>query len=264
MKYHPPRLLAHAGTFFTLALAHAIAATVTFEDVPLGSPNGPSGVWNGQAGTGGLNIGGANFNNSYTDYGGGFYSWDGFTYSNHTDTNTPGYGNQYSAYPGAGAGGSSQFALGYSGAIIHIGLADLSGKGAYLTNTTYSALSMLLGDDFAKKFGGVSGDDPDFFKLIISGYAGGSATGTPVEFYLADFRFTNNTQDYIVNKWTYVDFSSLGTVDEIRFGFESTDIGMFGINTPTYFALDNLTAVPELGSILLVLLSGLCLFNRRR
>jgi hypothetical protein len=36
--------------------------------------------------------------------------------------------------------------------------------GAYFTNTTYAALSMLSGDSFAKKFGGASGDDPDWFK----------------------------------------------------------------------------------------------------
>jgi len=264
MKYHPLQVLAQAGTLFSLALAPAIAATVNFENVPLGNPNGPSGVWNGQAGSGGLNIGGAGFNNSYTDFGGGFYSWDGFAFSNHTDVTTAGYGNQFSAYPGTGAGGSSQYALGYSGATISIGLTDLTGTGGFITNTTYAALSMLNGDGFAKKFSGVTGNDPDFLKLTISGFAGGIAAGTPIDFYLADFRFADNSQDYIVNQWTYVDFSPLGTVDEIRFGFASSDVGMFGINTPTYFALDNLTAVPEPSSILLVFLSGNCLFARRR
>lgn len=264
MKYHPSRVLAHAGTFFTLALAQATAATVTFEGVPLGNPNGPSGVWNGQAGSGGLGISGANFSNSYTDFGGGFYGWDGFAYSNRTDATTLGFSNQFSAYPGSGAFGSSQYALGYTNAIITINMTNLAGKGAYLTNTTYAALSMLSGDSFAKKFGGASANDPDYFKLTISGFAGGSATGTAVNFFLADFRFTDNTQDYIVNQWTYVDFSALGTVDEIRFGFESTDNGMFGINTPTYFAMDNLTAIPEPGSLMLVLFSGACLFTRRR
>lgn len=267
MKYHQSRVLAQAGTFLTLALAQATAATVTFEDVPLGNPNGPSGVWNGQAGTGGLGVEGARFNNSYGTFPGGFF-WSGFAFSNHTDKTTPGLDNQFSAYPGTGAGDSNQYALGYSGAIINIGLTDLAGKGAMLTNTTYAALSMLNGDMFGKEFGGISGNDPDFFKLTINGFAGGSPTGTPVDFYLADFRFTDNTQDYIVNQWTYVDFSSLGTVDEIRFGFESSDTSTFPfgtfINTPTYFAIDNITAVPEPGSILLVLLSGACLFNRRR
>lgn len=264
MKYHPLRVLALAGTTFSIALTAAKAATVTFETVPLGSPNGPAGVWNGQAGTGGLGVEGAAFNNSYTNYGSGFYGWSGFSFSNHTDNTTAGNGNQFSAYPAIGAGGSSQYAIGYSGAIINIGLTDLTGKGAMITNTTYAALSMLNGDSFAKAFGGTSGDDSDYFKLTISGFNNGIATGTPVDFYLADFRFTDNSQDYIVNQWTYVDFSSLGTVNEIRFGFESSDVGMFGINTPTYFALDNLTAVPESGSMILTLLGGTCLLRRRR
>lgn len=264
MKYHPSRVLAQAGTSLIIALASASAATVTFEGVPLGSPNGPSGVWNGQAGTGGLNIDGANFNNSYTNFGGGFYSWNGFAYSNLTDTTTAGFGNQFSAYPGSGVGGSSQYALGYSGAAINFGLTNLTGTGGFITNTTYAALSMLNGDSFGKKFGGASGNDPDFFKLTISGFAGGNATGTPVDFFLGDFRFSDNTQDYIVNQWTYVDFSPLGTVDEVRFSFQSSDVGMDGINTPTYFALDNLTAVPEPSSLMLIFLSGACLFVRRR
>ncbi len=266
MKLTSPRVLATAAsTLLTLAFtASTHAATITFESVPLGSPNGPAGVWNGQAGTGALGVDDAVFSNSYTDFGGGFSSWDGFAYSNLTDTATVGFGNQYSAYPGGGAGGSSQYAIGFDAATISFGLTDLSGKGASISNTTYAALSMLNGDMFAKKFGGVSGNDPDFFKLTLSGFAGGAATGTFVDFYLADFRFVDNSQDYIVNSWTNVDFSPLGTVDQVRFSFSSSDVGGFGINTPTYFALDNLTAVPEPSALALLACGGIALAVRRQ
>ena len=48
-----------------------------------------------------------------------------------------------------------------------------------LTNTTFAALSMRDGDAFAKQFGGVSGDDPDWFLLTIDGLdAGGASVGS--------------------------------------------------------------------------------------
>ena len=118
------------------------------------------------------------------------------------------------------------------------------------------------GDGFAKKFGGVDGTESDFFRLTIHGYAGGLSTGT-VDFYLADFRFGNSGQDYIVDEWTFVDFSALGSVDELRFSFASSDVGAFGINTPLYFAMDDFLAVPE-PSTLLASLAGFGLLLRRR
>ena len=60
-------------------------------------------------------------------------------------------------------------------------------QGAWITNTTYAALSMLNGDGFAKKFGGDSGNDADWFLLSISGT--NSAQSNRVDFYLADYRF---------------------------------------------------------------------------
>lgn len=267
MKPNNTKRLIAAGALFCSANLFTDglkAAIIDFETVPLGAPNGPSGVWNGQSGSGNLPINGATFSNTFTDFG-SFTAWTGFALSNLTDTLTPGFGNQYSTFAGAGAMGSSQFALGTSGAAITFSETDLTGTGALITNTTYAALSMLNGDTFAKRFGGASGNDADFFKLIISGYTGGIATGGFVEFYLADYRFGDNSLDYVVDDWTYVDFGALGVVDEIRFGFESSDSGMFGINTPQYFAMDNLTAVPEPGVTMLGLLGcvAACGYRRR-
>ena len=108
-----------------------------------------------------------------------------------------------------------------------------------ITNTTYAALSMVHGDDFAKKFGGETGDDPDFFLLTIEGVdAADSSVGT-VEFYLADFRFADNSKDYIVEDWTTVDLSAISAAVELKFSLTSSDVGSFGMNTPTYFAADN-------------------------
>jgi hypothetical protein len=114
-------------------------------------------------------------------------------------------------------------------------------EGFYVTNGTYPYLSMLEGDGFAKKFGGESGDDPDFFLLTIKKYLGGELGADSVNFYLADYRFEDNSQDYIVEEWTYVDLSTLGNADSLQFTMSSTDNSMFGMNTPAYFCIDDLT-----------------------
>ncbi len=237
------------------------ASTFTFEDLPLGNPGsdgstpyGNSGTyfWNGSNTAGGFTAGSpagtATFANSYnTDFG----FWSSFAYSNTTDTTTAGFTNQYSAFAGMGAGGSANYVIAYppggEWAVNFSNPLDFTGGGLSLTNTTYAALSMRDGDTFAKKFGGVSGDDPDFFRLTIEGWSGAVSLGT-VDFYLADYRFADNSLDYIVSDWAFVDLSVFGTdVSKLTFGLASSDTGVFGINTPTYFALDNIVAVPEPG-----------------
>ena len=113
-------------------------------------------------------------------------------------------------------------------------------EGAWLTNTTYAALSMRDGDAFAKQFGGPSGADPDWFLVTITGYDGDESPRGTVDFYLADFRFEDSVEDYIVDQWTWVDLVGLGPVSAIDFALSSSDNGDFGMNTPAYFALDGL------------------------
>jgi hypothetical protein len=118
-------------------------------------------------------------------------------------------------------------------------------SGFYATNCTYAYLSMKNGDMFAKKFGGTTGNDPDYFKLLIWGEKqDGSKTDT-IEFYLADFRSNDNSRDYIVKNWRWVDLSKLGKVKKLRFNLASSDAGKWGMNTPAYFCLDNLTIIPD-------------------
>lgn len=191
------------------------------------------------------------------------HSWSGFVYSNKTDTTTAGYTNQFSAYtkdaangnPG-GYNGSANYAISYvaldyaggtydpipSTACI-TGSSSTGINGFYITNTTYAYLSMTNGDGFAKKFGGTDGSDEDWFLLTIKGMdKNGAYTGT-VEFYLADYRFSDNTKDYIIDEWTWVDLTSLGEVVVLEFSLTSSDTGAYGMNTPAYFAMDDLSII---------------------
>jgi hypothetical protein len=92
---------------------------------------------------------------------------------------------------------------------------------------------------FAKKFGGQSGNDPDYFLLTVKAFLGGNRKADSVNFYLADYRNSDNSKDYIVNTWKWLNLSSLGLVDSLEFILSSSDNGTFGMNTPAFFALDN-------------------------
>jgi hypothetical protein len=250
---------------FALMLNPAMAAVVTFETVPLA----PQSYWNGSDNSGGITLDGTTFTNHFTDWGGGSSSWSGFAISNTKDTATADYTNQYSACTGGGAGTSANYAVGYystydvtASNVTFASLTDLTGQSAAFTNTTYAALSMLKGDGYAKKFGGVSGNDADWFRLTLTGYAAGVLTGT-VDFMLADFRFTDNALDYIVHDWQQVDLTPLGSVDEVRFSMASSDNSHGAMNTPSYFAMDNFPAVPEPSAWWLAL-SGIGLLARRK
>jgi hypothetical protein len=248
------------------------AATLDFEDLGQNLPIGPNDFYDGRSAydpndedATDFSSQGATFNNDFDDFGGGC-CWQGWSYSQTDDTGTSGPGNQYSAIPGAGVGGSATYGVGFAGGVVGTtGLVTITldqastVSGAWITNTTWGALAMLQGDDFAKQFGGASGTDPDFFALTISGYdTSGSLTGA-IEFLLADYRFEDDSEDYVVVDWTFVDLSGLGVVETLDFTLESSDTDFGFINTPSYFALDDLVIVPEpaSGSLLLLGLGAL-------
>lgn len=196
----------------------------------------------------GFNDGAAHFPCVYdTAYGG---TWTGgFAFSNKTDSVHSGYTNQYSAKAGIGYNGSSKYAVYFQGYGAPVKVKETSGSvfnanGFYINNSTYAYNSMLKGDAFpAKKFGGATGNDADFFKLTVRGYRNGVLKPDSVEFYLADFRAANNTQDYIVRDWRWVNLMPLGTVDALTFSLSSSDNDpLYGMNTPAYFCMDDFTA----------------------
>jgi hypothetical protein len=172
-----------------------------------------------------------------------FDYWEGWALSADTNTTTPGFLNQYSVRFGKGANASTTYAVGYvyNPAIIR-NTGDALNRpmtGFYVTNTTYTYLSMRDGDAFAKKFGGETGNDPDFFKLTIKKFHQGVFGPDSITVYLADYRFTDNAKDYILGEWQYVDLSVLGRVDSLQLSLSSSDNGAFGMNTPAYMAIDN-------------------------
>lgn len=178
------------------------------------------------------------FSNAYNE---AFGSWTGMAYSKSTATdfsmNTY-LVDQFNSTVGHGVDGSAQFGLAYSeGTITVKGSAEGENvKGCYITNNTYAAAVIENGNDYSKKFA-----TGDYFKVIFTGKKADETTAS-VEFYLADYRSEDASKHYIVKDWTYVDLSSLGKVVSLSYAFESSDKGTWGINTPTYFCIDNLGA----------------------
>lgn len=229
------------STFALLSSAALHAQTVsTFEALSLSKPTDTSYINFSMPGTDVGFTDGLVYFPSVFDSSGGYYFWSsGFSYSNWTDSVSSGFSNQYAAKTGAGYAASSKYAVAY-GQKNYINLvAAAKGKsveGFYITNSTYAYNSMRDGDAFAKKF---NATDKDSFCIDIYGYLAGVKQPDSVRFYLADFRHTDTTKNYIVKDWQWVNLSSLGKVDSIRFVLSSSDNGAFGMNTPAYFCMDN-------------------------
>jgi hypothetical protein len=197
---------------------------------------------NGSDGSGGFSSGQVFLPN---DYSSDFDAWTGWALSSKKDSTSAGFQNQYSCIAGSGAAMSNTYAVGYAFDPIVARLSndssDLLINHIMINNATYPFLSMRDGDAFSKKFGGPTGSDPDFFLLTIKGFSGGELTSDSINFYLADFRADDPNDDYLVQEWTEVPLSSLGQVDSLSFSLSSSDVGIFGMNTPAYFCIDNIS-----------------------
>jgi hypothetical protein len=243
-------LLATTALGAVLAAATAQAQVVIdFQDLPLTTPqayyNGNPGTLSpGQSVTQPWVSGSVSFANTFgiDEYGGYTYPyWSGFAYSNVVDTTTNSFENQYASFPGGGFGGSSIYAVAYSDAASLTLPQPTTVTGFRIANTTYAALTMANGDGY-----GFTNPLPPggWFRVTATGKLGGTVTGS-AEYYLADLR--GGSPPGILATWDWFDLSSLNTVDRIDFAFTGSDVGTFGLNTPAYFAMDNLTvaSVPE-------------------
>ena len=110
-------------------------------------------------------------------------------------------------------------------------------KAAGSTRNGRESQSKRLG---VKKFGGETGNDPDWFKMRVTLLASDDKPLGTVEIFLADYRFDDNVKDYISNAWTRIGLGSFKNAASLVFELESSDTGQFGINTPAYVCLDNI------------------------
>ena len=118
------------------------AAIATFDDLSLGAGS----YWDGSDGSGGFSSGSAYFSNNYNAT---YMSWDGFAYSNISDTTSSGWTAQYNAITGGGQGGSANYAIGFDplasgfGTELPTMTLNTAGivDGLYVTNNNYAYYS---------------------------------------------------------------------------------------------------------------------------
>jgi hypothetical protein len=271
---------AGAGVLVVGQPARGEVLTVDFEDVSLGDAAYLDGSYTDQAlddpapqgGGSGRSRAvpfvsrGTSFANWYDR---DWFAWTGFaiTSVNNPIPSSPVYENQYSAAAGPAFAGT-RYAIAYQSSyglapVIELPL-GYDAASIRVTNTTYTSAVIRAGSaPYARQFGndpatpGGETSYPDVFSVTFTGYAGGNATGSvlgSVEFLLADYRFADDSQDFIVDDWREVNLSALAGARSIGLSWFSTDTstydGITYINTPTYLALDNLSlvAVPEPGT----------------
>lgn len=221
-----------------------------FEDLPMPA----EGYWNGSDLSGELQqeeAWGTTINNYYAEFSSSIFTFEnvytpdwasfkGAAYSAMTDTLTEGYMNQYSAIAGEGFQGSKQYALLFDeGAAFRVnyeeGYTHQTLKSVMVCNGTYTYREMRDGG-YCEKFA-----EGDWFKVVFVGYKGETKTGE-VEYYLADFR---EGKRFINNNWEYLDLTNLADADRVEVTFDGSDKGDYGLNTPRYVFIDNLTVVQE-------------------
>ena len=217
----------------------------------------PAGAnyWKGVPGSAGDSVFSTSISNNtisfinQNDSSSGINFWSGWAYSKAKDTLSISYDtsdcNAFFAITNA----NNNYAVAYQSwddyynriRINRTGIDYLIFQGFVITNSTIAYRSMKNGDGFAKVFGGTTGNDPDFFKVRFTGWQQGMPLNDTFDFYLADFRDTNNSNDYIIKNWTNVNFpSNFHNVDSLTYVLESSDNGGFGMKTPAYFCIDNI------------------------
>lgn len=211
-----------------------VSSMVDFEDLPISenSHYGGTAPTVIQTGTSQA-LGGVSFNYNYTTSTYGDY-WGGCTYSNMHDATTAGYTNQFSVADGDN--GNNTFLLAFDGGNVISFLSDEARivHSMKLCLNTFAALAIKNGSsDFSEPFAA-----GDYFVLNVTGVYADERASDTVKIYLADYR---DGKTDILNKWTsYSDFALLGAVKGLKFDFESTDIGQWGINTPKYCCIDDI------------------------
>jgi hypothetical protein len=184
----------------------------------------------------------------------------GWAISSVKDSLTPGFMNLYAARPGGAASGDN-YVVGQQGTEIvqKEEWYTMSGVNFKITNTTYAALSMRDGDQFAKKFGGETGDDPDYFYVKVQLLSDASIVYQE-DIYLADYRFEDNSQDYIEDDWVNFSYLSFDEFNTIKFQIFSSDTGAFGINTPLFFCIDDINTEYVVNSVTNLVVNNIKLF----
>lgn len=171
-------------------------------------------------------------NTTYSLSSWGYDFWSGYAVSNRTETDyaslTP---DQYNNVTGKAHSGQNFCVVQqyYGGTISINGTTGAVVDYLYYTNSAYTAASIVKGDDYA----GPAFDKTDFLTCTITGTHPDGTTAS------IDIDLASNG-DY-VKTWKRADLSELGIVTDLSFSFTGSRTGEWGLNTPAYICIDDVT-----------------------
>lgn len=175
------------------------------------------------------------FNTTYSistsDYGTYDY-WSGFAISSRTETTfapltlTP---DQYNNVVGSAHTGKNFLVAQYTYNGEAFTMPACKVKGFWYTNSAYTVNSILNGDNYS----GAKFDATDWLTCTVTGTKADGTTAT-VDIDLA-------SKGNYVKEWKFCDLSSLGQVTKLEFTFSGSRSNAYGLLTPAYICIDDLT-----------------------
>ena len=172
-----------------------------------------------------------------------WFSWSGFAVSNETSTTYANYADQYRNCLGTGYKGSANYAVAFPSAMKEAvepvgGAQTISGM--YVTNSAWNVYAYTVGDGMTPGAFATG----DWCKLTITGIHADDSQAT-IDVYLADYRSANEADHYYIDRWQWVDLSTLGEVKSVTFEISSSRNNDWGMTTPGYFCMDNFGGEPD-------------------
>ncbi|NCD23891.1 MAG: DUF4465 domain-containing protein, partial [Spartobacteria bacterium] len=173
------------------------------------------------------------------DYG---YLWAGFAFSAVSNVTLNWYTNQYAAAQGFPRAYAVGYHDDYNGVAPEIAFdPPAAPKSVLLNNTTYAALTVRDGNGYAQPFG-----SNDTFILTLTACDADGQVLAATNHYLADYRAGKT---FVQTNWSQLDLSWMPPgVASLVGTLTTTDVGEWGPNTPTYFALADFTYAYSDGS----------------
>jgi Domain of unknown function (DUF4465) len=169
----------------------------------------------------------------FNHYNSMYDSWGGFAFSTVINTTNGTWGNQY----GAAEALTNAYAVAYDGGWdpspeISFDI-PAAPKSIRLNNSTYVASAIRDGGDYNRAF-----TNGDFFVLTLTASDIDGTVLAVTNHTLADFR---DGESFIQTNWTTLDLSWMPSeVVSVVGTLVTTDVGMWGANTPMYFAAADL------------------------
>lgn len=233
-------LLCIIGASIAATQASAQVIPATFDDLKLATESYWVGdVADTEYSAGMFTSGSFTFPNTYNHE---YASWGLFGYADLTSTAYTSFWNMEDQMKNAVGGGHNSANYGVCYCDPYAGNADVKLEspavvsGMWVTNTAWTLSSIKEGDNMTGPFA-----TGDYLKLIVQNIKDNEATAT-VEFYLADYTDADAEKHYALDTWQWLDLSSLGETDCLRFSMVTTKTNEYGPLTPSYFAFDDLGA----------------------